>query len=119
MPFEHVGAPNQINDACGECLRGLGLRHPALNDRELVAAGPGDQRVLTAGIAQALSDLAQQRVADGMAERVVDRLEAVEIDVEHRHRPVIGPDRLLHVDDQRDTRQGRDEGGGDRSHTPR
>ena len=38
---------------------------------------------------QALGDIAQQRVAELVAERVVDHLEAVEIDEQHREPPAV------------------------------
>ena len=56
------------------------------HDRELVAADARHRvAVRTVGL-QPHRDLLQQLVAAGVAERVVDRLEAVEVDEQHRQR---------------------------------
>ncbi len=55
-----------------------------LQDRELVAAEAGHHVGRPDGPAQAPGHLAQQRVADRMAEGVVHVLEIVEIETEHR-----------------------------------
>jgi predicted MarR family transcription regulator len=59
----------------------------ALQDREFVAAKTrGD--VSSADYAlDARSDLPQQRIADCVAERVVDVLKAIEIEIQHGKRP--------------------------------
>ena len=54
------------------------------DDGELVAAEAGDQIVAAHDAAQALRDVENELVADMVAERVVDVLEMIEIDVEHR-----------------------------------
>ena len=56
------------------------------DDRELVAAEPRHQIVAAHDMRQPQRDVADEFVADRMAERVVDVLEMVEVDVEHRHR---------------------------------
>ncbi len=56
------------------------------DDGEFVAAEPRDQIVAAQRAAQPLRDVADQLVADRMAERVVDVLEVIEVDVEHRRR---------------------------------
>ena len=58
----------------------------ALQDREFVAAKPRDGVALAHRDANALRDDPEQLVADRMAERVVDALEVVEVEIEHRHR---------------------------------
>ncbi len=55
-------------------------------DGELVAAQPRGEAIGEIGRAQPLRDLPQHVVARGMAERVVDALEAVEIHEEDRDR---------------------------------
>ena len=55
---------------------------------ELVAAEPGERVAAPQRGAEALGDLDQQRVAVVVAERVVDLLEAVEVDQQHRGRVV-------------------------------
>ena len=56
----------------------------SLNDGELVAADARDRVDVADGIAQSAGDDFQQFVAHMMPERVVDALELVETDVEHR-----------------------------------
>ena len=53
-------------------------------DRELVAAEARDQVALADRAAQALGDLDQQPVAGLVAEAVVDDLEVVEVEEQHR-----------------------------------
>jgi hypothetical protein len=53
--------------------------------RELVAAQPRHGVAAARGREQPLGHAAQQRVARGVAERVVDPLEAVEVEHQHRH----------------------------------
>ena len=50
------------------------------NDREFVAAEPRDRVGVPDQPPQLTGDGHQQLVADGMAERVVDRLETVEVE---------------------------------------
>ena len=59
----------------------IGLRH---QDRELVAGEPGDDIGGANPLAHHPGDLADQVVAGVVAERVVDRLEAVDVDDHHR-----------------------------------
>ena len=76
--------PDGFEDALGECA-GVGRtpRH-GLQDGELVAAEAG-HRVEVAGAGeQARADGLQQGVAGRVAERVVDRLELVEVDAQER-----------------------------------
>ena len=54
------------------------------DDGELVAAQPRHGVRLARAAAQALADQLEQLVADRMAERVVDALELVEVEAEHR-----------------------------------
>ena len=61
-------------------LVGVGLRR---EHAELVAALADDRVLVAHGRAQRVGDLAQQLVADRVAERVVDGLEAVEVEHEH------------------------------------
>ena len=53
---------------------------------ELVAAEPRHEIVAAHDVRQPQRDVADELVADRMAERVVDVLEMVEVDVEHRRR---------------------------------
>ena len=76
-----------VSSAAHEFLRqrlgGRRLRAGRRNDVEFVAADAGEEGAL-AGLLHAARDFAQQRVADRVAEHVVDRLEAVEVDAEQR-----------------------------------
>src|SRR6266702_3910582 len=56
--------------------------HPVLHDRELVAAQPSNEVLGPDRFAQPLRYAPEELVADQMAERVVDALEFVDIDVE-------------------------------------
>ena len=56
------------------------------DDGELVAADAGDEIVAADGVGEPLRHRADQLVADRMAERIVDVLEVVEVDVEHGRR---------------------------------
>jgi hypothetical protein len=50
-----------------------------------VAAETPDQVRLAHALLEARGDLFEQRIAGGMAERIVHILEAVEVEPEHRH----------------------------------
>jgi len=52
---------------------------------ELVAAEPGNHVLLVERRPQPLGDLLQQAVAGVVPERVVDLLEVIEVDQDHRH----------------------------------
>ena len=62
--------------------------HAVHDDRELLAAEPADHVLRPDDRAQALGEEAQQLVADGVAVDVVDVLEVVDVQHEHRQRPV-------------------------------
>ena len=76
-----IGVERRVQPS-GQRLGGRRLRPGRRDDGEFVAAEARQEGAL-AGLLQAARDLAQQRIADGVAEHVVDRLEAVEIDAEH------------------------------------
>ncbi len=82
--LRRVGEGQRLVDA--RRARRAGRQH-----RVLVASQAGDQRLArrpgVGQCAQSLADLAQHRVARGMTERVVDLLEAIEVEQRHRHRP--------------------------------
>jgi hypothetical protein len=64
-------------------------------DGELVAAEARDDVVGAQHAAQPLGDGAQEPVARAMAERIVDDLEVVEVDEEHRHLPAAAHQRAV------------------------
>ena len=69
-----------------QAARGAGLRTAALDDGELVAAQARDQIVVAQALAHALRYQTQQGIAHRVAERVVDGLEAVQVDAQHGQR---------------------------------
>ena len=79
LAVDIVGSLEQADDlAC----QYLGLRRVLQvldDDGELVAAEPGDGVFLAQAVAQALGRLLQQLVAEKVPQRIVDQLEAVEI----------------------------------------
>ena len=81
----------------------------AQQDRELVAAEPRGRVDRAHAVGQAPGDHLEDLVAGGVAEAVVDVLEVVEVEEQHRHRPLVAaaPDeRVLDaVAEQRAVRQ--------------
>ena len=80
-------AASAPQEPLGERFGGRRLSAVDGDQRELVAAEPREERA-AGGLAQPPRDLAQQRVAGRVAEHVVDLLEPVEVDAEHRERLV-------------------------------
>ena len=80
----------------GGKLAGVGRPGLALHDGEFVAAETSHRIDAAHHALQALGHRAQQRVADRMAERIVDALEAVEIE-EHDRELVAAAERLFHL----------------------
>ena len=56
---------------------------------KLVAAQPRDEVAVAHAGAQSTGRFDEQAIASGMAERVVDRLEVVEVEEQHRHRLLV------------------------------
>ena len=81
---ERIGRADHLDDALRQCLGAPAALGRDLQDRELVAAEPRDRVDLAHAAAQPLRHLTQQLVAGRVAERVVDLLEAVEIDQQQR-----------------------------------
>src|SRR5439155_8932896 len=67
---------------------------PVHDDRELLAAEPADHVLRAYDGAQSLGEETEQLVADGVAVDVVDVLEVVDVEHQHREGPV-GAARLL------------------------
>ena len=65
--------------------------HPDLDERELVPAEPGQGVAAADDPAEPAGDAAQQRVPGRVPERVVDVLEVVEIDEQHRDPSAVAP----------------------------
>ena len=72
----------------GQRLGGRRLLAVGRDDGELVAAEPRQERAADRRL-QAPRHLAQQAVADGVAEHVVDLLEAVEVERHQRERAAV------------------------------
>ena len=64
---------------------------PELDQRELVPAEPGQGVAAADHAAEPAGDAAQQRVAGRVAEAVVDALEVVEVEQQHRHPAAAAP----------------------------
>ena len=89
----------------GRLVDELRALHVLQHDDELVAAHAHDDVFVAHGGANALRDRLQQLVADFVAARVVDVLEAIEIQEQHREqsRRCASPPRWLRADARRDT----------------
>ena len=74
----------QLQHALGHGDRVLLVGDVLAQDRELVATEAGDRLVPAQRVAQPLGDRQDQLVAGRMAEAVVDDLEAVEVEEQHR-----------------------------------
>ena len=83
-PRDGVRRADRGNDPAGDGLQRIGIRRASGDDGEFVAAEPRHQIVAAHDAAQTLRHVEDELVADVMAERVVDVLEVVEVDVEHR-----------------------------------
>gem|GEM_PF-4438951 len=84
MPFEHDRLAAVFENAFG--LRaGKAVRiRTAEDDGELVAAEPGDDALAVDRRTQPVADLDEHRIARAVTERIVDGLEAIEIEDEER-----------------------------------
>ena len=98
-----------FEDALGDQLRPGRQRDPVGDDYELIAPQAPQRVGLADHALQSFGHRAEQLVAGPVAERVVDRLEGVEVDEQRRHRFLIQPrpgQRLLDpVEDQGPVRQ--------------
>jgi hypothetical protein len=84
---QRVGQPSRDLQRVG-LARDAGQQHG-----ELVAAEAGDDVAGTQHAAQPLGHAAEQPVAGAVAQRVVDHLEVVEVDEQHRHALALGVQR--------------------------
>ncbi len=82
----------------------LGRKGAGLNQSELVPAKPGDRLDLRTQAREGLGDLLDQRIPDGMAPGIVDRLEPVEIDEMEREFAIAEPQVLKAADVLQQTR---------------
>ena len=82
---ERSSAARSRRPAVAAAASSPGLQH----DRELVAAQPGERVLVAQQLAQPRADLPQHLVARVVAERVVELLEAVEVDEQQRELPAV------------------------------
>jgi hypothetical protein len=78
-----AGLGERVDDLRGDPRRVVLPLDVGQRDQELVAAEPRQQVALAQRAEQALADVPQQLVAHGVAQRVVDALEAVEVEEQH------------------------------------
>lgn len=83
MTVDHVGSAHQIHEAASKGAGLLDPYHGPLHDHEFVAANPRHGIAGAQAGTQAVGDLAEERVADSMAQCIIDGLEAVEIHQQH------------------------------------
>ena len=79
-----VGGAERFDQALGKLHRIVGRAVDALDDGEFVAAEAGDCVGRVHDCGEAFGDLLQEGVADQVAEGVIDRFEAIEVEVEKR-----------------------------------
>ena len=87
---DHVRFLDRLDDPVGQLLDLLAALRVGDDDGELVAAHAADVAVRTDLVDQALGDGAKHGVALGVAEGVVDRLEAVEVEEHDRAGHIAG-----------------------------
>ena len=97
---DHVRLLDRIDDPLGQLLDLFAALRVGNHDREFVAAHAADVAVGADLVDQALGDGAKHRVALGMAEGVVDRLEAVEVEEHDRARHIAGGRRAQRLAEQ-------------------
>ena len=81
---ELEGQAERLQHALGDGDGVLVVEQVLAQDHELVAAEPGERLVPAQRVADALGDRDQQLVALAVAEAVVDHLEAIEVEEQHR-----------------------------------
>ncbi len=85
MAFVLRGLAYALDDLAGEFVEAVHAGLGVADDDEFVAARPRDEIAVTQISLNRLRRVDQHRVPGRMAERVVDLLEAVEIDVKQHH----------------------------------
>src|SRR3954468_16418715 len=83
MAFDLKRLCNAVDHALREHASLARSLQVGLQDHKLIAAETRDRVDLASAILQALGHCPQQGIADRMSERIVDRLEVIEIEAEH------------------------------------
>src|SRR5688500_5765829 len=91
MPADAEGAATKFQDAFGERRQHRRIPHALDYNGELIPRQPRQQVAIAHGSLETLRRGLQQPVADRMSKRVVDRLEAVEVEHEQRDLPAVPP----------------------------
>ena len=86
LPEDDEGLAHRLERALGQLIDGQLVDQSRQEDGELVPAHPGHGVLAADGVHQPLADLLDEVVARGVAQRVVDGLEVVQVDEEHAHR---------------------------------
>ena len=73
-----------LRNQCADIVIAIDI---ALHDGEFIAAETGDKIADSDAIAQAIRDRLEELIADQMAQRIVDALELIDVDVEDRKLP--------------------------------
>ena len=87
---DHVGLGDRADDPVGKALDLAAALRVGDDDGEFVAAHAPDMAVGADFVAQPLGDRLEHRIALGVAEGVVDRLEPVEVEEHDRARHIAG-----------------------------
>ena len=75
---------NALLQLSGQCLGRVGAQGLVWHDDELVTAESGDDRGIVSGVAQELREDFDEPVTGFVAEVIIDRLEAIQIDEHER-----------------------------------
>ena len=75
-----------IEYAIGDCGCQRAIDRAQQKNRKFVTANSGNGVAFPCCFAQCLRDMAQERVANSMTHRIVDRLETIEIEQQNRSR---------------------------------
>jgi len=87
MAVKQKGIADRFEQPPAQQHRVFRPSQPALDDREFIGVETGKRILLAQRRSKALGDGAQQLVAGAVAERIVDRLEIIE--TEHQHRDLV------------------------------
>ena len=78
--------PHRRQQLISKQFRDIDWHRPIRNDDELVPAQPGDHARASGGLTKPLGKYLDEPIADGMAEAIVNRLQPVEVEIQHGDR---------------------------------